>query len=379
MTPADKAAGNGAAGNGAAGNGVAGNGAGLSNRLTRDARAREENAAAVAAAADAADDMQALLARKQRPAAGGAKPEAGRGPEEARVPTASVQRSPYQPPGRPSEAAKGDAYGAVKKAGGLALLMDEAGEAILAGLSAEARELVELAADIAEHGIRQPLEVRQLGATFELLSGHRRHAAAQLAGLAEVPVINRGAMPDAEAELQVAHANGLRVNFTAWQEARIIQAKKRRLEEAKAAADVRTLGRTFGFSRGKASDLLLIAEAWPDDLLDGLTGGDRALAQEKLATVGYRTLKGWVRLAPAERLAEARKALGLAMADAAGAGARKRSPFEYRKTRGGGFTFTLRQAPDAMDRAALEEAERRLDEQVKRLRESRQRRFGSGR
>jgi ParB family chromosome partitioning protein len=53
--------------------------------------------------------------------------------------------------------------------------------------------LRELADSIREQGIVQPLIVRQRGDSFELIAGERRWRAAQLLGLAEVPVIVREA------------------------------------------------------------------------------------------------------------------------------------------------------------------------------------------
>ncbi len=57
--------------------------------------------------------------------------------------------------------------------------------------------LRELADSIREQGILQPLVVRAAGDQFELIAGERRWRAAALAGLAEVPVIERVAT-DAE-------------------------------------------------------------------------------------------------------------------------------------------------------------------------------------
>src|SRR5205085_11653443 len=46
---------------------------------------------------------------------------------------------------------------------------------------------------IRQHGIIQPLIVRQVGARFELIAGERRWRAAQAVGLTQVPVIIRSA------------------------------------------------------------------------------------------------------------------------------------------------------------------------------------------
>ena len=57
-----------------------------------------------------------------------------------------------------------------------------------------AREaLQELVDSIRQHGIIQPLIVREAGARFELIAGERRWRAAQEIGLTEVPAIIRSA------------------------------------------------------------------------------------------------------------------------------------------------------------------------------------------
>src|SRR4029453_7837706 len=53
--------------------------------------------------------------------------------------------------------------------------------------------LQELIDSIRQHGIIQPLIVRQVGARFELIAGERRWRAAQEVGLTQVPVIIRSA------------------------------------------------------------------------------------------------------------------------------------------------------------------------------------------
>lgn len=49
--------------------------------------------------------------------------------------------------------------------------------------------LEELAASIQAHGILQPLSVRRVGSSYELIAGERRLRAAQKAGLTEIPCI----------------------------------------------------------------------------------------------------------------------------------------------------------------------------------------------
>lgn len=50
-------------------------------------------------------------------------------------------------------------------------------------------ELAELAESIRQHGILQPLSVRRIGTSYELIAGERRLRAGILAGLSEVPCI----------------------------------------------------------------------------------------------------------------------------------------------------------------------------------------------
>ena len=49
--------------------------------------------------------------------------------------------------------------------------------------------LSELADSIRQHGILQPLSVRRVGTSYELIAGERRLRAAQMAGLTEIPCI----------------------------------------------------------------------------------------------------------------------------------------------------------------------------------------------
>ncbi len=62
-------------------------------------------------------------------------------------------------------------------------------------------KLAELADSIKEHGLIQPLIVRQEGQGYTLIAGERRWRASQLAGLREVPVVVKEASPQAMLEL----------------------------------------------------------------------------------------------------------------------------------------------------------------------------------
>lgn len=62
-------------------------------------------------------------------------------------------------------------------------------------------ELASLAASIREHGVLQPVVVRQAGEDFELLVGERRFRAAQAAGLAAIPAVVADVAPSERLEL----------------------------------------------------------------------------------------------------------------------------------------------------------------------------------
>ena len=49
----------------------------------------------------------------------------------------------------------------------------------------------ELSASIKEHGILQPIILRKVGTTYEIVVGERRFRAAQMAGLSEIPAVVR--------------------------------------------------------------------------------------------------------------------------------------------------------------------------------------------
>jgi ParB family chromosome partitioning protein len=81
-----------------------------------------------------------------------------------------------------------------------------------------AETLRELADSIKEQGIVQPLVVRERNGHFELIAGERRWRAAQLLGLAEVPIILRKA--DDRAVLELALIENLqRENLNPMEEA----------------------------------------------------------------------------------------------------------------------------------------------------------------
>ena len=86
-------------------------------------------------------------------------------------------------------------------------------------LTFDEEALNELANSIKEHGIIQPLILRDLGSKYEIIAGERRYKASQLAGLTEVPAIV-GSMDDqTSAELALIE-NIQRKDLSAIEEAK---------------------------------------------------------------------------------------------------------------------------------------------------------------
>jgi ParB family transcriptional regulator, chromosome partitioning protein len=122
--------------------------------------------------------------------------------------------------------------------------------------------LAELASSIRAQGIMQPILVRAVDGTpgaerYEIVAGERRWRAAQLAGLAEVPVLIRG-IPDEQALAMALIENIQRENLNPLEEAQGLQ---RLIDEFglnhQQAADA------VGRSRPAASNLLRLLQLTP--------------------------------------------------------------------------------------------------------------------
>lgn len=62
--------------------------------------------------------------------------------------------------------------------------------------SFEAEPLSELADSIKQNGVLQPIMVRKIGLSYEIVAGERRYQAAKIAGLKEIPVLIREVSDD---------------------------------------------------------------------------------------------------------------------------------------------------------------------------------------
>ena len=85
-------------------------------------------------------------------------------------------------------------------------------------LSFDEKALNELAESIKQHGIIQPLIVRQLADKYEIIAGERRYKAATLAGLSTVPVIVTNLSDAKSAEVALVE-NIQRKNLSSIEEA----------------------------------------------------------------------------------------------------------------------------------------------------------------
>jgi ParB family chromosome partitioning protein len=140
---------------------------------------------------------------------------------------------------RPAPAAPATADDALRPQAALPLARLQAGRYQPRARMDEAA-LDELAASIRQHGVMQPLVVRPIGdGRYEIIAGERRFRAAQLAGLAEVPVILR-AVSDQDALAMALIENIQREDLNPLEEA---QAIRRLLDE-------------FGYTHEQASEAI---------------------------------------------------------------------------------------------------------------------------
>ena len=114
-----------------------------------------------------------------------------------------------------------------------------------------------LAADIAVHGILNPVTIRKVAFDFELIAGHRRLQAAKEAGLATVPAIVVTCDESTAAEMCVVE-NMQRLDLTPIEEAEGVKALLDTGHTRKDAAD--RLGRSEKWVARRANLLNLIPE-----------------------------------------------------------------------------------------------------------------------
>lgn len=135
-----------------------------------------------------------------------------------------------------------------------------------------------LADSIRSHGIVQPLLVRRQGDRYELIAGERRWRAAQLAGLAKVPVVIKD-VPDQDL-LEIALIENIqRENLNPIEEA---QAYKRLIENVGLTQEA--LAARVGRDRSYITNYLRLLKL-PDDL-------QKLVIEGRLSTGHARTILG---------------------------------------------------------------------------------------
>ncbi len=125
------------------------------------------------------------------------------------------------------------------------------------------KALKELAVSIKEHGVIQPIIVRNVKGKYEIIAGERRYKASALAGLTKIPAIIRD-LDDKESSKVALLENLQRKNLTPIEEARTYQ---KILEIDEMTQD--ELAKTMGKSQSSVANKLRLLSL-PDEVQDSL-------------------------------------------------------------------------------------------------------------
>lgn len=125
------------------------------------------------------------------------------------------------------------------------------------------RALKELAVSIKEHGVIQPIIVRNVKGKYEIIAGERRYKASALAGMTKIPAIIRD-LDDKESSKVALLENLQRKNLTPIEEARTYQ---KILEIDEMTQD--ELAKTMGKSQSSVANKLRLLSL-PDEVQDSL-------------------------------------------------------------------------------------------------------------
>jgi len=120
------------------------------------------------------------------------------------------------------------------------------------------RALRELAASIKEHGVIQPIIVRNIGGKYEIIAGERRYKASALAGLTKIPAIIRN-LDDKESSKVALLENLQRRDLNALEEAKTYQ-KILELDEMTQEKLAKTMGKSQSAVANKLRLLTLSEE-----------------------------------------------------------------------------------------------------------------------
>ncbi len=139
--------------------------------------------------------------------------------------------------------------------------------------------LDELADSIRHHGILQPLSVRRVGSSYELISGERRLRAAQLAGVTDVPCILMS-MDDKESGMAAMVEN----------------LQRQDLDFIEEAMGIRRLLTDFGMSQEQAAALLGKSQSAVANKLRILKHSEQVLTQLRQAGLSERHARALLKL-----------------------------------------------------------------------------------
>src|SRR5699024_7291482 len=126
------------------------------------------------------------------------------------------------------------------------------------------KSLKELAVSIKEHGVIQPIIVRNIGNKYEIIAGVRRYKASALAGLTKIPAIVRN-LDDKESSKVALHENLQRKNLNPIEEARTYQ-KILELDQMTQEELAKTMGKSQSAVANKLR-LLALTDEVQDALL----------------------------------------------------------------------------------------------------------------
>ncbi len=138
------------------------------------------------------------------------------------------------------------------------------------------KALKELAVSIKEHGVIQPIIVRNVNGKYEIIAGERRYKASALAGLTKIPAIIRN-LDDKESSKVALLENLQRKNLNPIEEARTYQ---KILEIDEMTQD--ELAKTMGKSQSAVANKIRLLSL-PDEIQD-------ALLKEQISERHARTL-----------------------------------------------------------------------------------------
>ena len=124
--------------------------------------------------------------------------------------------------------------------------------------------LKELAVSIKEHGVIQPIIVRQVENKYEIIAGERRYKASTMAGLTKIPAIVKN-LDDKESSKVALIENLQRKDLTPIEEARTYQ----KILELEGAMTQEELAATMGKTQSSVSNKLRLL-ALPEEIQDAL-------------------------------------------------------------------------------------------------------------